>query len=59
MNLLESPSSWAEWVEILDLGNVFKDWKQSPSSSAEWVEMTAPLRPTSDIAVSVLVGGVG
>ena len=27
LNLLESPSSWAEWVEILDIGNVFKVWK--------------------------------
>ena len=54
-----SPSSWAEWVEILQYNR--KGWKVfwSPSSWAEWVEITCI--PVYELfrTVSVLVGGVG
>ena len=35
---LKSPSSRAEWVEILSVMDI-PEYNQSPSSRAEWVEI--------------------
>ena len=54
----QSPSSWAEWVEIYETVQEYLN-HPSPSSWAEWVEISQLTAFWNQLAVSVLVGGVG